>query len=49
MVTIKMTEESAKYVLQILDDAQSGYSNVHVPERIEKVRSVIEDINSKLK
>ena len=47
-VTIKMDVRSAAAVRQILFEHQKGYSYEHVPERINDIRSVIQDLDEKI-
>ena len=47
-VTIKMDTQSALEVLQVLDGATTGYSKEHPPERIVRLRSVIEQLDKEL-
>lgn len=43
-ITIKVSEQTALDIRDILFDHQRGYSYEHVPERIVKIRSVIDFI-----
>lgn len=47
-VTLKIDVRSAAAVRQILFESQSGYSYEHVPERITDIRTVIQDLDSKI-
>lgn len=44
-VTIKMDVRSAAAIRQVLFESQKGYGVEHVPERINDIRSVIEQLD----
>ena len=47
-VNLKMDIQSALEVLEILDNASAGYSKIHPPERIVRIREVINNLDSEL-
>lgn len=48
IIQVQIPKESAKYVLDILQDHQSGYSVDFASERIVKIRQVIDILRNKL-
>lgn len=44
--TIKLDSQTAKDVLEVLTEAQKGYGTEFAPERIVRIRQVIESLNS---
>jgi hypothetical protein len=47
-VTIKMDVRTSLEVLQILDGATAGYSKEYSPERIVRLREVMEQLDTEL-
>ena len=47
-VTIKMDVRTSLEVLQVLDGATAGYSKEYAPERIVRLREVMEQIDTEL-
>ena len=47
-VTIKMDVRTSLEVLQILDGATAGYSKEYAPERIVRLREVMEQLDTEL-
>lgn len=47
-VTIKMDVRTSLEVLQILDGATAGYSREYAPERIVRLREVMEQLDTEL-
>ena len=47
-VTIKMDVRTALEVLQVLDNATAGYSKEYAPERIVRLREVMEQLDTEL-
>jgi len=47
-VTIKMDVRTTLEVLQILDGATAGYSREYAPERIARLREVMEQLDTEL-
>ena len=47
-VTIKMDVRTSLEVLQILDGATAGYSKEYSPERIIRLREVMEQLDTEL-
>ena len=47
-VTIKMDVRTSLEVLQILDCATAGYSKEYSPERIVRLREVMEQLDTEL-
>ena len=47
-VNIKFDIQTGLELLQVLDNATVGYSKVHPPERIVRLRSVIEQLDKEL-
>ena len=47
-VTIKMDVRTALEVLQVLDGATAGYSKEYAPERIARLREVMEQLDTEL-
>ena len=41
-----MDAQTAKDVLEVLTEAQKNYGTEHTPERIVRIRQVIESLNS---
>lgn len=44
--TLKLDSQTAKDVLEVLMEAQKNYGTEHTPERIIRIRQVIEYLNS---
>lgn len=47
-IKVEISKESAQYVLDILVNHQNGYSKEYPPERILKIREVIDIFKEKL-
>ena len=47
-VTIKMDVRTSLEVLQVLDGATAGYSKEYAPERIARLREVMEQLDTEL-
>jgi hypothetical protein len=47
-VTIKMDVRTSLEVLQVLDGATVGYSKEYAPERIARLREVMEQLDTEL-
>ncbi len=47
-VTIKMDVRTSLEVLQVLDGATAGYSKEHSPERIVRLREVMNQLDTEL-
>ncbi len=47
-VTIKMDAQSALELLQVLDSATYGYSQEFAPERIVRLREVMDNLSDNL-
>jgi hypothetical protein len=47
-VTIKMDVRTSLEVLQVLDGATAGYSREYAPERIVRLREVMEQLDTEL-
>ena len=47
-VTIKMDVRTSLEVLQVLDGATAGYSKEYAPERIVRLREVMEQLDTEL-
>ena len=47
-VKIKMNVRTSLEVLQVLDNATAGYSKEYAPERIVRLREVIEQLDNEL-
>ena len=47
-LTLKVLKETAADVLTILQEHQSNYSNTHAPERIVRIRELIETLEENL-
>jgi hypothetical protein len=47
-VTIKMDVRTSLEVLQVLDGATAGYSKEYAPERIARLREVMEQFDTEL-
>jgi hypothetical protein len=47
-VTLKMDVRTSLEVLQVLDGATAGYSKEYAPERIVRLREVIEQLDIEL-
>ena len=47
-VTLKMDVRTALEVLQVLDGATAGYSKEFAPERIVRLREVMEQLDTEL-
>ena len=47
-VTLKMNVRTSLEVLQVLDNATVGYSKEYTPERIARLREVMEQLDTEL-
>ena len=47
-VTLKMDVRTSLEVLQVLDNATVGYSKEYAPERIVRLREVMEQLDTEL-
>ena len=47
-VTLKMNVRTSLEVLQVLDGATAGYSKEYAPERIARLREVMEQLDTEL-
>jgi hypothetical protein len=47
-VTLKMDVRTSLEVLQVLDGATAGYSKEYAPERIARLREVMEQLDTEL-
>ena len=47
-LTLEVKPIQAYWMLQVLTEAQKGYGENHVPERITLIREVISDIDEQL-
>lgn len=47
-MNIKTDKETAQYIVDILQEHQSGYSQSFVPERINKIREFIKTVEKQL-
>ena len=47
-VTLKMDVRTSLEVLQVLDSATAGYSKEYAPERIVRLREVMEQLDTEL-
>lgn len=47
-VTLKLSPKSALEVLQVLDYSTAGYSKEHPPERIVRLREVMNQLDQEL-
>ena len=47
-VTLKMNVRTSLEVLQVLDNATAGYSKEYAPERIVRLREVMEQLDTEL-
>ena len=47
-VTLKLSTQSALEVLQILDSSVAGYSKEYAPERIVRLREVLNQLDQEL-
>jgi hypothetical protein len=47
-VTIKMDVRTSLEVLQVLDGATAGYSKEYAPDRIVRLREVMEQLDTEL-
>ena len=47
-VTLKMDVRTSLEVLQVLDNATAGYSKEYAPERIVRLREVMEQLDTEL-
>lgn len=47
-VTLKLSPKSALEVLQVLDSSTAGYSKEHPPERIVRLREVVNKLDKEL-
>jgi hypothetical protein len=47
-VTLKMNVRTLLEVLQVLDNATAGYSKEYAPERIVRLREVMEQLDTEL-
>lgn len=47
-VTLKLNVKSAFEVLQVLDSSVAGYSQEHAPERIVRLREVMDQLDKEL-
>lgn len=45
-VKLQLDDLEVKDVLQVLERAVAGYSDTHVPERVARLRTVIEKLNN---
>ena len=45
-VKLQLDDLEVKDVLQVLERAVAGYSDTHVPERVARLRAIIEKFNS---
>ena len=47
-VTLKVEPKAALDLLQVLDSATAGYSHEHPPERIVRLRELMQQVDSEL-